>query len=79
VTAIDEAGFVRNEPRPTGVCLIRVEIRDDGLLVTVRTNPDIEQVELEEVRHMADAESVVRVVRDFISAFAKQSKWRPAT
>jgi hypothetical protein len=79
VTEIDEAGFVRNGPRPTGVCLIRVEIRDGGLLVTVRTNPDIERVELEEVRHMADVESVVGVVRDFISTFTTRSKWRPAS
>ena len=70
VTVLWEAMGVPEEPSPTGICIIRVEARNGGLLVALRTNPDIEHVSTEQVHHLVDIESTLRAVRQFLAAFA---------
>jgi len=57
-------------PPRTGVCVIRVETRDGRLLVTLRTNPDIEHVSTEQIHHLVEVESTLIAVRQFLAAFA---------
>lgn len=61
---------MRHEPNRTGVCLIRVEVRGGGVLITVRENPDIEQASTERVLTFPDVESAVMEVREFLGRFA---------
>ncbi|MEV7888637.1 hypothetical protein ACWD3I_20245 [Streptomyces sp. NPDC002817] len=61
---------MRHEPNRTGVCLIRIEVQRGGVLVTVRQNPDIEQVSTERVLTFPDVESAVAAVREFLGHFA---------
>jgi hypothetical protein len=49
--------------------VIRIESHGRRLHITVRTNPDVERVSAEEIHHMADVESALRVVREFLSSF----------
>jgi hypothetical protein len=55
---------------PTGVCVIRVEVQSRGILITLRINPDAEQVSTERVHRVADVETAVQIVSDFLSSFA---------
>jgi hypothetical protein len=56
-------------PPRTGVCLVRIERQRRGVLVTLRTNDDIEQLSTERARVVADVAEAVRAVRDFLEAF----------
>jgi hypothetical protein len=60
----------------TGVCLVRIEIQQRGLLITLRTNDDIEQVSTERVQVVADIDSAVDAVRAFLEAFVAGSGTR---
>jgi hypothetical protein len=58
---------------PTGVCVIRVEVQSRGILITLRINPDAEQVSTERVHRVADVETAVQIVSDFLGGFARDS------
>jgi hypothetical protein len=58
------------------VCLVRIESQRRGLLIILRTNPDIEQVSTERVVVVADIGAATHVVREFLTAFAQASQDR---
>jgi|tagenome__1003787_1003787.scaffolds.fasta_scaffold19902991_2 hypothetical protein len=60
----------------TGVCLVRIEIQQRGLLITLRTNDDIEQISTERVQIVADVDAAVDAVRGFLNAFLAGSSRR---
>jgi hypothetical protein len=66
---------VRHDTLRTGVCVVRIQAQGD-VLITVRTNADIEQVSTERVVTLADIETAVQTVRRFLTAFAEASKGR---
>jgi hypothetical protein len=57
----------------TGLCILRIETQAKGVLITLRTNPDIEQVSGEKVSSVADVEAAVQSVREFLLAFVSDS------
>ena len=59
-------------PRPAS-CVIRVEVQSRGILITLRINPDAEQVSTERVHRVADVETAVQIVDDFLGGFARDS------
>jgi hypothetical protein len=55
----------------TGVCVIRVEIQDGRLLITVTSNPDIETMSLTRLsRHAKDVPSTLGLVANFFDQVA---------
>lgn len=58
----------------TGVCLVRIEAQGRGVLITLRTNDDIDQVSTERVRTVADVGAAVQMVREFLTTFARRSQ-----
>jgi len=62
------------EPSRTGVCLVRIEAQDSGVLITLRTNADVQQVSTEQILVVADVEVAVQVVREFLIGFTVASK-----
>jgi hypothetical protein len=67
---------VRANPGPTGVCLVRIQSQCRGLLITLRTNPDIEQVSTERVVVVTDIPTAMQVVWDFLTAFTQAAQDR---
>jgi hypothetical protein len=63
----------RLQHSPTGVCVIRIEVQSRGILITLRINPDAEQVSTERVRRVVDIETAVQIVSDFLDTFASGS------
>jgi hypothetical protein len=59
---------VKNSRMPkTAVCVLRVEQRrPDGVLITVTTNPDVENVPRGEVRSVANCDQAIRLVTSFL-------------
>jgi hypothetical protein len=57
-----------------GICLVRIERQGSGVLITLRTNDDIEQVSTERVRTVADVAAAVQIVREFLDAYAGRSQ-----
>lgn len=55
---------------PTGVCVVRVEVQSRGILITLRINPDVEQVSTERVLKVADVETAIQIVSEFLDSFA---------
>jgi predicted alpha-1,6-mannanase (GH76 family) len=74
VTVGLENGAVPYEPSRTGICLVRIEAQDSGVLITLRTNADVEQVSTEQVLVVADINAAVQVVREFLTEFTVVSK-----
>jgi hypothetical protein len=56
---------------PTGVCVVRVEVQSRGILITLRINPDAEQVSTERVLKVADVETAIQIVSEFLDSFAR--------
>jgi len=56
---------------PTGVCVVRVEPQSWGILITLRIIPDAEQVSTERVRKVADVETAIQIVSEFLDTFAR--------
>jgi len=57
-----------NRPR-VGVCVIRVETQGDRLLITIRTNPDIERQSCEKVQIVPDESALIEIIRSFLAKF----------
>jgi hypothetical protein len=57
---------------PTGVCVVRVEAQSIGILITLRINPDAEQVSTERVLKVADVETAVQIVSEFLDIFVRR-------
>jgi hypothetical protein len=57
-----------------GVCVVRIETQGSGVLITLRTNNDIEQVSTERVCTVADVGAAVQMVREFLTSFARRSR-----
>jgi hypothetical protein len=67
---------VPSDPRHTGICVIRVEMCRDDLLITLRMNRDIEHIAVEQVHHYADVASAILAIREFLDAFIATSRRR---
>jgi hypothetical protein len=65
---------MRHGSSQTGICVVRVEAQGQELLITIRTNLDIEHLSGEHVQTVADMQTAVRVVSDFLTGFATASK-----
>jgi hypothetical protein len=64
---------VRYQPSRTGVCVVRIETQPSGVLITLRENPDIEQVSTERAIVVTDVDAAVEAVRDFLRSFVAAS------
>jgi hypothetical protein len=72
VTRDSPESGVRDDPSRTGVCVVRIEAQAGGVLITLRTNTDIEQVSTERVVVVADIDAATRVVREFLAGFSSR-------
>jgi hypothetical protein len=52
--------------------VVRIEAQAGGVLITLRTNTDIEQVSTERVVVVADIDAATRVVREFLAGFSSR-------
>ena len=77
VTMGCKAEPVENASAPTGICVIRLEGRADGVLITIMSTPDIERRSDQQVRHAVSVESAVVTVREFLTAFIDQLPREP--
>jgi hypothetical protein len=57
----------------TGVCLVRIQTQQRGVLITLRTNDDVEQVSTERVQVVTDIDAAVAAVRAFLLTFTAGS------
>ena len=57
-----------------GVCVVRIETQGRGVLITLRTNDDIDQVSTERVRTVTDVGAAVEMLREFLISFARRSQ-----
>jgi hypothetical protein len=64
---------MRHQPSRIGVCVIRVETQRSGVLITLRENPDVEQVSTERAIAVTDVDAAVEAVRDFLRSFVAAS------
>jgi len=62
-----------SQPSRAGYCVIRVETQGSGVLITLRTNLDADQVSTERLRRVAEVETAVQVVREFLRTFVLSS------
>jgi hypothetical protein len=76
VTAGQQNGTVPHEPARTGICLVRIEAQDRGLLITLRMNSDVLQVSSEQILIVTDVQAAVQAVRGFLTTFAMTSGGR---
>ena len=53
-----------------GVCLLRVEVEDRGLLITIRTILDVEDRAVQDHRVVVTVDDALSVVRHFLLAAA---------
>lgn len=53
-----------------GVCLLRVEVEDRGLLITIRTSRDVEDRAVQACRVVATVDDALALVREFLLAAA---------
>jgi hypothetical protein len=67
---------VHHEPAQTGICLVRIEAQNRGLLITLRMNSDVLQVSSEQILIVMDVEAAVQAVREFLTTFATTSGGR---
>jgi hypothetical protein len=74
VTVAGHNDAVRQDASRAGVCVVRIETQGSGVLITLRTNHDIEQVSTERVCTVADVGAAVQVVRKFLTTFAGRSQ-----
>jgi hypothetical protein len=61
---------VRENPSRTGVCVVRIEAQAGSVLITLRTNTDIEQISTERVVVVADIDAAIQAVRTFLAGFS---------
>lgn len=71
MTAAGDNVLVRENPSRAGVCVVRIEEQGRGVLITLRTNADIEQLSTERVQTVADVGAAVLVVEEFLTAFTR--------
>jgi hypothetical protein len=77
VTMRCEADPVDNAPAPTGICVIRLEGRVGGVLITIMSTPDIARRSDQQVRHTVNVESAVVTVREILTAFVDRLPHEP--
>jgi hypothetical protein len=53
------------------VCIVRIESERHGVLITVRTNADVEQLSAERVIVVTDVDAAAKEVREFLVQFAR--------
>jgi hypothetical protein len=66
VTIVDDTGCMQHRAPRVGVCIVRVERRSGGLLITLTLSSDIEQVSAEQSMNVAEIEAAVDAVRRFL-------------
>jgi hypothetical protein len=59
------------KPAPTGVCIVRVEPRDDGVRVTVILNPDVTQRSKETSREYSELTDALAGIERFLRALVR--------
>lgn len=64
------------QPRPalTGICIVRVEPRGQGLRLTVTVNPDIAQQSTEQPYNFTEVGDALAVVEDFLVEYARRQR-----
>jgi hypothetical protein len=65
---------MRKNALRAGICVVRIETQGSGVLITLRTNNDIEQISTERVYTVADTGAAVQIVREFLTTFARRSQ-----
>ena len=61
----------------TAVCVLRVEQRcPDGVLITVTTSPDIENVPRGEMQSVASCDQAIRLVTSFLRQYTCEGQQR---
>jgi hypothetical protein len=53
----------------TGVCIIRVWEREDGIVIRLHMRADVESASTERIEVVADVEAALATVRRFLSGF----------
>jgi hypothetical protein len=53
-----------------GICLIRIEVQERDLLLTVFTNPDM-SVEQPRAQHFTTIDAAFSAVQEFLSSFSR--------
>lgn len=61
---------MRHGPSKSGVCVVRIERQRRGMLITLRIIPDVTQVSTVRVEVVADIETALKTVREFLVTFA---------
>jgi hypothetical protein len=56
-----------------GVCVLRVEHLGEGVLITLSMNPDVDRVAGSLVRHTAEIDTCLAMIRDFLIEYARGS------
>ena len=65
---------MHHEPARTGVCVIRITIQSSGVLITLRENPDVEQVSTDRRHVTTDVSAAVQAVQEFLISFIAASR-----
>jgi hypothetical protein len=63
---------MKRQPQPTAICVIRLDHRGDGLLISLRLNADIEEASGEWARHLTDIDEAIITIRQFAETFRAQ-------
>jgi hypothetical protein len=58
-----------NPPAPTGVCILRVDIQPQGLLITLTVNRNIGSAPSEPAVHFSDIRQATAAVVAFLESF----------
>jgi hypothetical protein len=54
--------------------VIKISIEDDGVLIILRENADIERISVDRKRVMADVSAAVQAVHEFLVSFITASR-----
>ena len=66
--------LVGYEPSRTGVCVVKIAIEGNGVLITLRENADIERISIDRKRVTADVNAAVQAVHEFLVSFIMASR-----
>jgi hypothetical protein len=78
VTLLRHTQDVRNKASPTGVCVLRAEPQGAGVVITLRLNPDVDDVSQERVQRVTEVESAIRIVSVFLSRYVTDEMLWPS-
>jgi hypothetical protein len=64
---------MRQRRSRTGVCVVKIESRLGRLMVTVRTNSDVDHIRVDEIQQFAAADAAIEAVRVFLARFGQNA------